>query len=400
MKHRSDPAPYAGALGPCLASFRVRLAELGYTKSGIEKSLCEIADLGGWLWERDLSLRALGEEPIAHFREESPTPGPGILFQLLLEHLRGLDLAPAPTLKPPSDEGERLLQQYTEYLQEQRGLAWETRKSYRRETRRFLAERFPSGSPGVSDLDAAQVREYVLSCAQAGERGRTKVVAKTLRSFLSYLYQHDEIPIALSAAVPTVPAPPASLPGSLSPEQVREMLDTCERDTVAGQRDYAILLLAARCGLRAGEMAALRLEDFDWRAGELTIRGKGGQLDRLPITPDVGEAVSTYLRDGRPRSPSQHVFLRLIPPYLGFTHASTVSCVVRRALERAGLDPPRKGVHLLRHSLAREMLRRDTSLTQIAQILRHRSTATTEIYARVDLDALRKLARPWPGGGR
>jgi len=164
-----------------------------------------------------------------------------------------------------------------------------------------------------------------------------------------------------------------------------------------GQRDYAMLLLLARLGLRAGEVATMRLEDLDWNAAELTVRGKGSRRDRLPILQDVGEALTAYLCHGRPRCSTRHVFVRSRAPYRELGNVASVSTIVERALERAGLNPPVKGAHVLRHSLACEMLRRHASLGEIGQILRHRLPSATEIYAKVDLEALRTLAQPWPG---
>jgi integrase/recombinase XerD len=185
----------------------------------------------------------------------------------------------------------------------------------------------------------------------------------------------------------------------LEKEEVEKVLLSCDRRRKVGKRDYAILLLLARLGLRAGEVVRLTLDDLDWHSGELLVRGKGARVDRLPLLRDVGQALADYLQKGRPECSSRRVFIQCKAPYEGFAKAGSVSCLVRAALERAQLCPQNRGAHLLRHSLATGMLRNGASLAQIGQVLRHQLPQTTEIYAKVDLDALRKLALPWLGGG-
>ena len=190
----------------------------------------------------------------------------------------------------------------------------------------------------------------------------------------------------------------SELPKSLPPEQVDSVLASCDRNTAVGRRDHAILLLLARLGLRGGEVATLKLDDIDWDKGLVTLSGKGQRREALPLTEEVGRAVADYLRDGRPLCRTRRVFVRAEAPYRGFSSTSAVCCIVRRALARAGIDPPLKGAHLLRRSLACGMLRNGASLEEIGQILRHRHPETTQIYAKVDLEALRTLAPAWPGG--
>jgi len=222
-----------------------------------------------------------------------------------------------------------------------------------------------------------------------------------LRSFLRYLRHQGLIAIDLAACVPTIASWRLStLPKFLSPDQVRQVLGGCDRRTHIGRRDYAILMLLAHLGLRAGEIVVLTLDDLHWDAGAITVRGKGRQQARLPLPHQVGQALVSYLKEGRPRCSGRRVFIRGRAPRRGLAHASTVSTVVRRALERAGVSSERKGAHLFRHSLATNMLRRGASLTEIGQLLRHRGADTTSIYAKVDLTSLRPLALSWPGGAR
>ena len=202
----------------------------------------------------------------------------------------------------------------------------------------------------------------------------------------------------LSAAVPGVAGWRLThLPKALSIGQVEQLLASCDRRTPAGRRDYAILMLLARLGLRGGEVSALTLDDIDWEHGEIAIRGKGQRLARLPLPADVGTSIADYLRRDRPVCSTRRVFIRIRAPRRGFVSPSVICCVVRRALKRASLDPAFKGAHLLRHSLATDLLRRGASLTEIGQVLRHSQPDTTQIYAKVEITALRAIALPWPG---
>ena len=191
-----------------------------------------------------------------------------------------------------------------------------------------------------------------------------------------------------------------SIPRAIPADTVRQLLDSVDRRTAMGCRDYAILLLLARLGLRAGEVASLDLDNIDWEAGCLSVRGKSGRQTQLPLLPEVGEAIVAYLQHGRPRSTSRHVFLRADAPIRGFIGPSAIACIVRRAIKRAGINTPTKGAHQFRHGLATEMLRHGASLTEIGEVLGHRSPETTKIYTKVDLEALRPLALPWPGGAQ
>ena len=224
-------------------------------------------------------------------------------------------------------------------------------------------------------------------------------MAGALRCFLRFLYMHRDITTDLAQAVPAVANWRLSnLPKYIEPEQVKCLLKSCDQTTILGQRNYTILLILARLGLRAGEVVNMRLDDIDWEAGEFIVHGKGNQQDRLPIPYDVGKSLAKYLRYGRPRCSSRQVFIRTKAPIRGFANSSRISTIVMQALKHAGINSTCKGAHLLRHSLATNMLRRGASFNEIGEILRHKLMNTTEIYAKVDLQALRKLAQPWPGG--
>jgi site-specific recombinase XerD len=260
-------------------------------------------------------------------------------------------------------------------------------------------QRFQSDQVLLGKLSPDDVTGFVLRQARVACAHRAQVVAGSLRSFLRFLYKRGHIGVDLAAVVPAVANRRClGLPKFLPPEQIESLLETCDEVTPAGRRDCGILLLLARLGLRAGEVVHMALDDIDWDAGEIAIRGKGRGEDRLPLPRDVGEALAGYLRQGRPRCSSRRVFIRLRAPNQGFAGPGAIGNVVRRALSRAGLNPAFKGAHLLRHSLATRMLRAGASLAEIGEILRHRHPSTTEIYAKVDLAALRTVAQPWPGG--
>ncbi len=268
--------------------------------------------------------------------------------------------------------------------------------------KRFLAQCFADAEVRLDGLRAVDVVRFVQrEAARLHHPKRSKLMTTALRSFLQYARYRGLISVDLRSSVPTVASwSMASLPRALSSDEVQRLLAHCDRHTAVGRRNWAILLLLARLGLRAGEVVGLAFEDLDWEAGELCIRANGGNSDRLPIPQDVGAALAEYLRHSRPACSSRQVFVRMRAPNRGFASSAAISSIVHRALDRAGLDPAHKGAHLLRHSVATQMLRQGASLAEIAELLRHRSQQTTMIYAKVDLDLLRPLALPWPGGAQ
>jgi site-specific recombinase XerD len=293
----------------------------------------------------------------------------------------------------------QLEREYARYLSQERGLSEASLANYVPLVHRFLTDRFGHGPLRLDQLQLHDVTDYVLQQATVFRSRRSQLLVSALRSFFRFLRQRGEIELDLAAAVPTVAHwRLSSLPKYLPPEQIEQILQSCDQRTVVGQRDYTVLLLLARLGLRAGEIVHLCLEDLDWDAGLLTVRGKGGQAARLPLPTEVGSALARYLRDGRPRCSTRRVFIRMKAPHSGFASSVAIDSLLRRALKRANLLPAFKGSHLLRHSLATRMLRNGASMAEIGQLLRHRQAQTTEIYAKVDPTALGALAQPWPGG--
>ena len=266
-----------------------------------------------------------------------------------------------------------------------------------------MIERFREKPLVIREVRSSDVSDFILRHAPTMSPRRAQLVTAAFRSFFRFLFQDGELQVNLALSVPSVADRRlATIPKYLCPDQVEWVLGTCNRQTATGRRDYAILLLLARLGLRAGEVVSLQLDDVDWRAGELLVRGKGLLHDRMPLPVDVGEALTSYLRTDRPPCKTRRVFVCMKAPRSGFAGPSTLTTIVRRALDRADLYPALRGAHVLRHSLATTMLRSGASMNEIGEILRHRTPNTTEIYAKLDFDGLRTLAHPWPsvGGGR
>jgi site-specific recombinase XerD len=393
-----------GPIGPHMESFAALLSQQGYCKANGWLKVRLVADLSQWLHRRQIALRELDETRTsvfltARWKRIACCAGDQATMTLLLRHLR--QVKAVTTSRPNAASGDIALisQDYEEFLLEERSLMRSSAELYLAVARRFFSYCFPTGKIYLARLCAQHVTDFVLNdTANFGHR-TIQLAASALRSLLGFLFQKGRVAINLSSAVPRVASRNlAQLPRYLEKHQVEKVLRSCDRRRKVGKRDYAILLLLARLGLRAGEVVRLTLDDLDWHAGELLIRGKGARVDRLPLLQDVGQALADYLQKGRPECPSRRVFIQCKAPYEGFARPGSVSSLVRAALERAQLCPQNKGAHLLRHSLATGMLRNGASLAQIGQVLRHQLPQTTEIYAKVDLDTLRKLALPWLGG--
>jgi site-specific recombinase XerD len=395
-----------GLLGPHLGSFANWLSEQGYPRQTGMQKLRLLAFLSRWLEQKKISIQQLDEQRIEQFLKTQrkqlrrQRQAQHTLTQLL-HHLRRLRVAPD---QPPPQAGsptERLMQDYGRFLAQERGLSQVTLDNYLPSVRRFLIHAFGTRTLRLDQLGANTINGFILRDKSTFSPKRVQLTTSALRSFLGFLYLRGRLAVPLAAAVPTVATWRLSeLPQFLEPGQVQQILQSCDRSSPSGRRDYAALLLLARLGLRAGELVHLCLEDINWSSGEVLVRGKSSREDRLPLPPEVGRALARYLQKDRPSCSSRRVFIRLKAPHVGFSSSVAVCDIVRRALQRACLQPGRKGAHLLRHSLATQMLRGGASLTQIGQILRHQLPQTTEIYAKVDLATLRAVAQPWPGGVR
>jgi integrase/recombinase XerD len=389
-----------GPLAPWAAGLAGRLETLGYTPSTAVEQMRLAGRLSRFLGRRRLAAGQLSAQVVEDFfadlrsrcASRQPTPKS---VGWLVEYLREIGVVPVPLPAPARSWEEELTGRYRRYLVDERGLARKTVIARERTARLFLAE---FRDRQLHDLDAGDVSRFVTrQCRSMSVRSAERLV-NGLRSFLRFALVEGLIAGPLASAVPSVARwSGGGLPRGLARGQVAALLASCDRGRAMGRRDYAILVVLARLGLRAAEIAALRLDDIDWRAGEIVVRGKGRTEERLPLPCDVGEAIADYLRHGRPRRPEREVFLRAAAPLRGLA-PSGVSEVVRAASERAGLGS--FGAHRLRHTAGTEMLRAGASLPEVAQVLRHRSVATTCIYAKVDHLALRQLAMPWPEAGR
>ncbi|MEJ2419969.1 MAG: site-specific integrase, partial [Exilibacterium sp.] len=317
-----------------------------------------------------------------------------------VKFLRNHGVVPAEKISTPKlTSAERCVLGYAQYLRTERILTEATIINYTPFISRFLKDRFGDGPVYLSHLRAIDVIQFVQRQVRNLHLKRAKLLTTALRSFLQYARYHGKTQLDLVSAVPCVANwSMPSIPRGISPDQVSQLLNHIDRRTAVGRRDYAILLLLSRLGLRSGEIASLELEDIEWEAGYLSVHGKSGHRTQLPLPKDVGEAIVDYLRNGRPCSKCRRVFLRAKAPIRGFLSGCAVGTIARHALERAGIKAPTKGAHQFRHGLATQMLRQGASLEQIGELLGHKSPETTKIYTKVDLDALRTLTLPWPGG--
>jgi site-specific recombinase XerD len=313
-----------------------------------------------------------------------------------LEWLRRIGVVPAPPEPVALTAIDNLERQFRAYLVVERGLLEATADSYVVRARPFLADRLRRGALELESLSAADVSRFVAAWLPGRCQARAKSTVTALRSLLRFLHATGVVERPLASAVPTVPSwRLVGLPTGLNPAQVRALLDACDRTTPVGRRDFAVVSLLTRLGLRAAEVGAMTLDDIDWRAGTITVHGKGNRHEQLPLPADVGTALAAYLEHGRPAGAADRaVFLRAKAPYRMLDHKS-ISTLVGRAARRAGLGTVH--AHLLRHSAATTILGAGASLDEVGQLLRHRSSASTAIYAKVDLPRLSELTRPWPG---
>ena len=397
--------PLEGPLSAHIPAFAAWARDQGYAQYSRYRQVLLAACFSRWLGRRAVGGCCLfAEHPTKYLQSRARRvkvhPGDATALRQFLEFLRCEGVIPEEKVAPCRlSPVENETQTFETYLRNERALAEATIAYYVPFVRGFLTDRFGSGPATLSRLCAGDVVRFVQRQAPRLHQGRAKLLTTALRSFLRYVRYRGEITADLAAAVPCVANwSMTSIPRSISPEDVRRLLASVDQHTPAGRRDYAILLLLARLGLRASEVAFLELDDIDWVAGEVSIRGKGDQRSILPLSVEVGQAIAAYLKDGRPCSISRRVFLRIRAPIRGFLGAQAIGSLVRNSLARAGIKAPTKGAHQFRHGLAMQMLCNGASLAEIGEVLGHRSLQTTTIYAKVDLDALRPLALPWPGG--
>jgi site-specific recombinase XerD len=363
-----------------------------------------VSDLLNWTTSRRCALGDLDERTVEQYLrhragKQSIQPGDRSALKRWVSVLRE-EGAIAPAVMPPLTSHDRIFKEFDAYLRTERGLAPKSILSHLPAIRRFLHEVCPAGEDDLGRISQEEVIRYIERHARDWSPGTGKAMCWSLRAFLRYLHHQGLNPRALAGCVPSIRRwKLTSLPTFLAAAHVQKALDGCDRATAMGRRDYAILMMLAKLGLRAGEVATLTLDDINWRASEMLLRAKGRQRARMPIPPDVGAAIVAYLRQGRPKSSCRRLFIRTLAPHVGFASGCAITMIAKAALDRVGIvDCAHRGAHIFRHSLATELLRSGATLTEIGQLLRHENHDTTRIYAKVDIEALRTLSLPWPGG--
>jgi site-specific recombinase XerD len=391
-------------LDPHLSGFLDSLKQQGYRDPSLKSKVVIVNRFNRWLTSQDLILTNLDEQTVFSFFEEQPRPGHArrgdlAVLLTLTDHLRQAGVTPYSPSVSAASTWQCIMDSFAQYLREERGLSQTSVLTNTRLAHLFVFQITKDLIAAPNDICSRHIREFVCKMADSVNPRYAQLITSALRSFLRFLYIDGKTSCDLSLGVPTVAEWRLStLPKFLDSSQVETMLAACGQSNEIQKRDYAILLLLARLGLRACEIRNMELNDIHWEIGQLTIRGKGGICNRMPIPYDVGEALAHYLVEGRPHCTTRKVFIRAKAPRQGFSSSAAVCDTVRRALSRAGLCPPRKGAHLLRHSLAVRMLDGGATMDEIAEVLRHCSHTTTEIYTKVDFNMLGTVVQPWPGG--
>lgn len=402
MSIKPIEAQVVSARDALLQDFEVELFQQGFKPSTVIKKKKLFADLNDWLQVHELSVGDLSFQLVDRFLFDRRSAGYARhktheTLRPILNYLYRLKLTPALEAPVSKDPASVILNRYRTFLTAERSLAMVTAARYIDCLRPFLSQRVIDGGLDLQNLRPADVTAFVVARCPQLNAGVAKLTVTALRSFLGFLHLDGVTERSLVPAAPKVLRRRlAGLPKGLEPDQVRRLLAACDVDTAVGCRDLAILTLLVRFGLRRGEVARLRLDDIDWRAGTISVHGKGNCYEQVPLPPDVGHRVAEYLQHGRPTdAQGRTVFVRHFAPHHALSSAR-VSTIVADVARRAGLG--RVHAHRLRHTAATELLRAGASLPEIGQLLRHRRTATTAIYAKVDRDNLRLIARPWPEG--
>jgi site-specific recombinase XerD len=392
-----------GVLEPFAAGFAIELARQGYAPRACIYHLHLMAHVSRWLTEQQLQTSDLPDQTEHFLRARRAAGYTHYLtnrgLRPMIAYLGSLGAAPPASTPVPTDPVEVMLARYQHYLTIERGLGEATARGYIDAVRPFVRTRVSADGLNleIEHLNPSDVTAFVVTHTPNQSHRAAKMTVTTLRSFLRFLHVEGAITQSLAATVPSVAGwRLAGLPQGMEPDEVHRMLAACDSQTRAGRRDLAILTTLVRLGLRAAEVANLRIEDISWRSGEMVVRGKGARAERLPIPADVGAAIAAYLRDDRPATAQgRTVFVRLMAPHEALSPIG-VTNVVAAAARRAGLGLIH--AHRLRHFAATQTLRAGGSLSEIKQLLRHARASTTAIYAKVDREALRTIARPWPGG--
>jgi len=398
--------PPKGPLAAYVQPFCLWAFEQGYERHSVRRRVTVAAGFSKWLQGKDISVGEVSwEHPAQYLRHLSRQGhvhgGNRPSLKQFMEFVRhqGVITLDQPKLEPTTPV-DLCVREFKTYLQDQRGLVPTTVLQYTSYVRLFLEKRFGNDPVVLGDIRADDIAGFLQQASSSTHFARSKTIASSLRSFFRFARYQGAIARDMAAAVPKVAGwSMSAIPRAIAEDQIPQLLSSIDRSRAIGLRNFAILLLLARLGLRSCEIRCLDLDDMDWISGSLKVRGKGREAI-YPLTQEVGEAIVAYLRHGRPSSTSRRLFLRNIAPFRGFGCSAAIAGIVHYAIERAGVQAPTRGCHQFRHGLATQMLRHDSSLQEIGEVLGHRSIQVTKIYAKVDIHALRRLALRWPGGAR
>ena len=398
--------PPVGPVVPWLSGFAETLNARRFSLGTIHRQLRRMVQFSEWLEQQQIELASLSSKGVAQYLQTRPLRSQQrdsqASLRRLMEYLRYEGVIEQEEPARPPTPAERCVQDYVQFLREQRGLAEGTIVHYAYRARNFLQHRFCGGEVVLSQLNANDLIAFVRhEIARLTSRRAKATVSVSLRAFLRYVHVHAEGMPDLASCVPRVASwPMTSVPQGIAADQAQKLLKSVDRTRPVGRRDYAILLLLARLGLRGSEIVFLKLEDVDWTAGTLTVTQKRARHSVYPLTEEIGEAIADYLQNGRPVSNDRQVFLHARAPFRPFRRGGDLGNMIRDRIRRAGVEAPTRGTHQFRHALATQMLLKGASLSEIGDVLGHRRVNTTRIYAKVDIVALRTLALPWPGGAQ
>jgi integrase/recombinase XerD len=397
--------PLEGPLATPMASFAQWGSEQGYSYYALHRKILLASDFSRWLGHQGLLAQDVSDAHPGQYLQDRArrvrlANGDASGLRQFMAFLRREGVIAANEAPPtPMTPIEQCLQEFEHYLRDECALAPATIINYLPFVCGLLTQRFANAQVRLADLRASDVVDFVRHQAPQLHLSRAKLMTTALRSFLQYARYRGDLTLDLAAAIPPVASwSRTSIPRAIPADQVERLLASIERRSAMGRRDHAILLLLARLGLRSSEIVFLELDDMDWAAGTFSVRGKNGRRTEFPLPAEVGQAIVAYLQHGRPCSTSRRVFLRHKAPIRGFLNQCAIGSIVRHAIQRANIQAPTLGAHQFRHALATHLLQRGASLTEIGEVLGHRSPETTKIYAKVHIDALRTLALPWPGG--
>jgi site-specific recombinase XerD len=394
-----------GPLGIYMEAYADLLVAEGHCYQSGARNIRVAADYSAWLTNNQYKATDVNEYSIFKYEQfrkihRHPFLADHAALNRMLDMLRSFNVL-EPAVPIVLDQLSQIVYDFEQYLLQNHGLCKTSVIRHRTSLRKFLHQYCPLGVSSFSSLRGKDVRLFIAEHAHDQSASSAKNMCWTLRTFSRYLLHQGHTTYNLSSAVPSIRAwDLTALPEHLTFDQITQVLNSCDKNSNIGLRDYAVIVLLSRLGLRANEIALLKLNDINWHASRVNIRGKGRTLITLPLLAEVGEALSIYLHNARPKTDSRSVFVRTLAPHSAFASSAGISQIAKTALKRAGIKVKHKGTHIFRHSLATNLLQAGASLSEIGQVLRHKSHDTTRIYAKVDIDGLKTLAMPWLGASQ